>query len=243
MRLSLGCYKLLLPLGNLCGTPRMEPNHAGRKSSSHREPTRSDPNTALAELHAAASRGEEGSLNRIAEILLHPMQRVLRRAFPRASPDLIANAVEDAILEYAAQPSRFDALRGIPLSAFLGHAARRNLLNLLQVEARRELREAKYAEHARFRGLRLLEGPQVNPEDSDALRRLISSLAADEAECRALLSWLNGQRTTALLATALQISHLSLAEQRKEVKRFKDRVIKRIMRRVENSLRHVGNKN
>jgi hypothetical protein len=48
----------------------------------------------------------------------------------------------------------------------------------------------------------------------------------------ALEMWLEGERNTAPLAVALGLAHLSPSNQRREVKRFKDRLRKRLERAV-----------
>ncbi len=184
--------------------------------------------SSLAKLHVRVSRAEESSVDQLAERLLEPLQRVLRRSFRRVADDLIATAAEDTILEYVSHPSRFDPTRGVPLSRFLRYAARRNLLNLLQSEARRRVRESQYAnEVSRLRTSRpasALESP-----DYRALRWWVLELARGRAERRALLMWLNGDSRTDRLATALGVQG-SLLEQRQAVKRFKDRIVKRVRR-------------
>ena len=66
----------------------------------------------------------------------------------------------------------------------------------------------------------------------DRTRQSILDIAIDPPEREALFRWLNGESGTTPLAQALGISALSESQQRREVKRFKDRILKRIARLV-----------
>ena len=63
------------------------------------------------------------------------------------------------------------------------------------------------------------------------------SVVHDGSERKAFIQWLDGERSTAALAVTLKLSHLSQSEQRREVKRFKDRILKRLSRLSEKSRR------
>ena len=57
-----------------------------------------------------------------------------------------------------------------------------------------------------------------------------SAVAANKRERAAVQLWLDGERRTQMFAEALALSHLPCHEQRVEVKRFKDRFLKRFLR-------------
>jgi hypothetical protein len=58
----------------------------------------------------------------------------------------------------------------------------------------------------------------------------ILDVAIDDTEREALGRWLHGERRTGPLARALGAGVLPVPEQRRAVKRFKDRIMKRIAR-------------
>lgn len=157
------------------------------------------------------------------------LTRRLRRRFPRAPGDLRVDAVEDALLDHLRRPGRFDRSRGVPLEGCLFHASCRNLANSLDGERRRKARELRYASETPS-----TVAADVAPEPgADAMMTLLmSTAAASSTEERAAKLWLSGERSTSALAEALQITELPITEQRTEVKRFKDRVVKRILRRL-----------
>jgi hypothetical protein len=184
----------------------------------------------LAELHNQILGGSAAALDTLATLMLRPMVRMLGAGFPRACNDLLATAAEDAILDYGNRPQRFDPCRAVPIDRYLLFAARRNLLNLLQAEERRLLREGAYAKQ---------EAQTYRPtwftrisRDTNRFRLQILAIATDRLERRAIVLWLNGGSTTEELAAALKLSHLPIPEQRKEVKRFKDRIVARCRRHI-----------
>jgi len=177
-------------------------------------------------LHERVLREDVAALNELAACLLRILVPRLRRAYRHASTDFVSDACEDAILEYAINPWRFDSTRGVALARFVQLAAARNLRNLMQAERRRRNREARYANEQSRASTNAVDGRYFDT------RRVVNSVAAGGAERKALTAWLDGERDTARLATLLKLSHLALSEQRSEVKRFKDRMIKRLSRIV-----------
>jgi RNA polymerase sigma-70 factor (ECF subfamily) len=158
--------------------------------------------------------------------LLRTLPPKLRARFPLSPEDTVVEAVEDAILDHLARPGRFDPLRGKPLEQFLYFAALRNLCNLIETERRRKSREAMYA----FLHQPVLV-PNVDGETTyNALRAIALDSALDAREAAAIRLWFDGDRSTLGLAKALKVTATTAGEQRREVKRFKDRVLKRLRR-------------
>ena len=175
-------------------------------------------------LHERVSRGDNEALDELAGFLLRTLRRRLRRTY-RAPVDLISDACEDAILEYGRRPHRFDSSRGVLLDRFLQHAASRNLLNLLAGEQRRRYRETRYAD-----GLSRAKIPNAGWQAKPGFFRRVLALVDEGPERTAFAQWLHGERSTERLAATLGIAHCPALEQRREVKRFKDRVINRVLR-------------
>jgi RNA polymerase sigma-70 factor, ECF subfamily len=180
-------------------------------------------------LHLRVLQGDRLALDLLVEEILHSLLRDLRRAFHRVPFDLIVDAAEDALLDYAAHPDRFDVARQVPLAWFLRYAAIRNLRNLMRAEERRHAREAKYARDLTIIRPTRFSSTAHGPIDH-LMRARVLAVAHDDGERRALLRWLDGVRATSAFADALGITHLSPDEQRREVKRFKDRLLKRLSR-------------
>jgi hypothetical protein len=153
---------------------------------------------------------------------------------------MLNDAAEDAILEYGRSPARFDALRGVRLDRFLYMAAWRNAVNLLNTERRRQAREKTYAEAAPIAhtALDFQQGAGSARRERfvrTGVTALLETAVTDGERAALRLFLVQGERGTAPLAKALGLNDLPTSEQRCEVKRFKDRVLKRIRRAVQRS--------
>jgi DNA-binding response OmpR family regulator len=177
-------------------------------------------------LHARARLGDEDAREQVLTQALPDLTRRLQRRFRRAPRDLVVDAVEDALLDYVSDPSRFDMTRDMPLLAFLLQAARRNLINRLQSERRWHDRQNRYATDAAARTADC--GPGEGAELWQTLPA--NDLTKDDGERQAFELWRRGERRTGAFATVLGLSDRPLPEQVQGVKRFKDRLIKRIRR-------------
>jgi hypothetical protein len=191
--------------------------------------TPSSPEVSLLALHERLIGGDEAALNEAAERLLRLLQRALHRAFPRAPADWITDAAEDAILDYVRHPGQFDPRRQVWLERFLLPPAVRNLVNRAERERRLKHREEVYAAQAKP-GALWGRSPLSDPEEDAQFRVLVLAAAADDAEREALVLLLDGVCDTPALAKALGATDRPVAEQRQEVKRFRDRLIKRVRR-------------
>lgn len=139
--------------------------------------------------------------------------------------EFAVDATEDASLEYGANPARFDPSRLRSVVDFVYVIARRNLLDRLRAETALKHRESAYAkEHG------AVAVPQMREPRSDIdLWAGILAVTTDPKERRATELWLDGAGTLSI-AQALGYGHLPADGQRAEVKRFKDRLIKRLSR-------------
>jgi DNA-directed RNA polymerase specialized sigma24 family protein len=107
-----------------------------------------DPSAArLLALHARMIAGDRAALEQLANELWLPLCRRLRRSFPRASADLVADASNDAVLTYAARPLEFDVSRRVPLDHFLYGIGARILRDQLRSDKRRDARDTHYGKH------------------------------------------------------------------------------------------------
>ncbi len=99
------------------------------------------------------------------------------------------------------------------------------MLNLLQGEQRRRAREGRWAEEQR----RTAADCSVVNLQTDWHAEILS-VAVTDAEREAVRCWLKGERHSATLAAALHVEHLPVPDQRRMVKQFKDRILKRLRR-------------
>jgi DNA-directed RNA polymerase specialized sigma24 family protein len=182
----------------------------------------------LLALHARVVDGDRVALNPIVGEVWIPLCRRLRQSFPSASADLAADASNDAILTYAARPPEFDVGRGVPLDHFLYGIAARILRDRIHTDRRRDKREGDYAAHIlQAYGHQVDDRATSRAAVQEARRAL--ALVCGPTELAAALAWLD-EDDTGIVAVRLGVSHLSTAEQRREVRRFTARVIKRLRR-------------
>jgi RNA polymerase sigma-70 factor (ECF subfamily) len=174
----------------------------------------------------------------VCQAYLDPLIRWLEARFPSFDPHLRETAAEEALLNYVKNPTKYQPDRS-GLAAYLRMAARRDLFNLRQ-------REQRHHEHrVRWSVVELgpeggnLSGGQDDPADrlereeeterAEAwLRSLLGTFTPEERRVVELL--LAGERRTEVFAEAIGQGQLPAAEQKREVKRVKDRIKKRLER-------------
>jgi DNA-directed RNA polymerase specialized sigma24 family protein len=187
--------------------------------------------TEIAVLHERVLIGHPAAVEALIERVLPVLTSLVQRSFPRAPEDLVVNAVEDALLEYSRAPLKFDRSRGVPLLAFLRMAAVRNVSNLVRAESRRLAWDRKLAEEAKPAGWAMPLDSDDGSDDglTDVVEAALAS-SMDPAERAVVALWLEGERRPGPLARALRIDHLPLDEQRRGLKRLKDRIRNRLRR-------------
>lgn len=175
-------------------------------------------------LHRRYLSGHPGALDCLAHVLLRTLPPRLEHSV-RAPRDFAEDATTDALLEYIANPTRFDPSRSASIVDFVFLMARRNLLNRVRSEVARKCREERYAADQR--------GSLHSDRDIDRLGidvwALLMEMTIDARERRAAELWLDESDNDAI-AQALGLGHLPAQEQRREARRFKDRMLKRISR-------------
>jgi len=183
----------------------------------------------LTHLHERLVDGDLMALEAIAEDVLPRLRRELRHAFGRTADDVLQDAAEDAVMDYARCPRRFDASSDQSLNRCLYRAAWRNVADSLDADVKRRRREARYSAETAPQDRAPGMGQRSGISEVDLKRRILE-LAINDAEREALGRWLDGERCTEPLAQALGVDFLPILEQRRTVKRFKDRTLKRIAR-------------
>jgi RNA polymerase sigma-70 factor (ECF subfamily) len=180
------------------------------------------------EIHERLMRGDPVASAELAEALLAPLIRKLWQKYPGVpDPHLVDEAVVTAMMSYLKQPDRFDPTRS-SLFRYLLLAAHRDLLNEMEKRKRRRDKEAMAVELARRRGNKTMEGAGSDwrlARVEDANRNL--SLFVDTRDRAVARLILENERSTAAFAALLGLDSLPLDEQRREVKRHKDRIKKR----------------
>jgi DNA-directed RNA polymerase specialized sigma24 family protein len=185
----------------------------------------------LLRLHRRLVDGGRTASEEIATALLGSLTTELSREFPTIDIGLVWDGVTDALLDYCAEPTAFDADRGVPLDRYLHRNAWRNVANFLRQEKRRKIREEKSAELYPVVELSASAGNPSEDNENSHRRHHLLALLKDTRDRQVLELRLQGERRTSEFAKALGISHLPIETQRLEVKKAKDRISKVISRK------------
>ena len=188
----------------------------------------------LLEMHERLLAGDPTVTCDIFNAVAPPLIRYLRARFPSLAPSVDpeahTDAAHEALTDYFKNPDKFDPDRS-GLMGYLRMAAYRDMQNLLSKESR----------HARGRiplddvVFDLDDGNDIaeaiaDQMDADSLRRELSA-DMNEQESIVFDLMVEGERSAEAAAAALGIAHLPVPEQRREVKRIKDRLRRRLQRR------------
>ncbi len=190
---------------------------------------------ALCALHDRLLRGDRLASEELARLLLLPLVEEIARRLRTTDEQIITDGVIDAVLDYCGDPQKFNTDKGVPLDRFLATAAWRNVQNLLTGERRRKERERKVGNKKREADVAV--DPVARNIRREELRQLDGREAAmfaaldDPKDKEILRLKLDGVRDTASFARVLKITHLPVAEQREEIRRHKDRIIRFLRRK------------
>lgn len=185
------------------------------------------------QVHQRLLQGDPTAPSEVILAYLEPLIRRLRRRFPDVADEtIIHDAATDALFQYVQSPGRFDPTKS-SLSSYLTMAARGDVLNALARERRRATRQVPLETVAEAALARNTLQESEDSNDSMAaspLMQVILQEVSDPADRELLKMILTGERKTAPYARALGITDQSETEQRKIVKRHKDRLKKRLRR-------------
>lgn len=191
-------------------------------------------NEQLLMLHNRLVDGDRTVTEEIASILLSPITQAVARRFPRTDEQVIWDGVIDAIFDYFDKPHQFDLTRGVPLSGYIKSISEHKVMNLIRSETRLKEREARYE------ALNLRLSVELDPSAENIQKESLSehklqvrelfNLLDNPTDQKVLELKLRGERATKAYADVLGLSHLPKEAQRKEVKRVKDRIDKKLQR-------------
>jgi hypothetical protein len=175
--------------------------------------------------------------------LAHLIAHLTKTNSYTVSRDFIEQAAGDAIISLIKDPIVFDSNRSgaaLPLFAFLKMAARGDLKNILKKEGRhwrgrismksveQSLVDGNHLSSNEVTGSSLENREEAEKVGKEVLLKLRKGLNPGEEKCLELM--LEGARATKEFATALSIENLTDSQQRREVKRVKDKLKKRMER-------------
>ncbi len=166
--------------------------------------------------------------------LMEPLAEALRRDLPCTEDEAYDSGV-DAVLAYLEEPGRYDRNRG-KLSTYLMDIAKKRSIDRLRSRTAAERRDDTYAAAVELRGSNPKDVMEAEVEVQELWQR-VEEAVPNERDRRVLKLILAGERSTAALAEALDITGLSPLEQRREVKQHRDRLLK-VLERLGSRLGH-----
>ena len=166
------------------------------------------------------------------EPVLQLLIQRLRRDFPKLNdPDLLYDSIISALMNYLKRPVQFDPTKR-SFIGFLAMAARGDLLNALR-------QRRHWKKEISLEDVELLSeagnnwvGEETCQEgvDSQKMWEEVYKLFPELRDLEILKLIMAGERKTEAFAKVLEIESKSPEEQRREVKRHKDRIQKRLER-------------
>jgi RNA polymerase sigma-70 factor (ECF subfamily) len=169
---------------------------------------------------------------------LVPLVHWLEAKFPGFDPDLRETGAGEALWAYVQDPAKYHPER-LDLAAYLRMAARGDLFNLQRQEQRHHRHRVPWsvvelgAEDGNLSGggedpADRLERDEEAKQMETVLQALLENCTPEER--RVVEMMLAGERETSVIAAAVGWGHLPAEEQKREVKRVKDRIKKRFER-------------
>jgi DNA-binding CsgD family transcriptional regulator len=196
---------------------------------------------AAEDLYTRLREGDPVAPADLAEAYFQPLINTLARSNPGIDAHLCYEAAGEAILVLIKNPKSYQPTRGT-LDLYLRMSAQGDLRNLLEKERRHRRRRATFevvelSHQNRNVGQEDSNDPAVIVERQmdEAVANTLTlppsgtvSFTSQEAEVLALMR--QGERRTLEFARVLGISELPAEQQRREVKRVKDRIKRRVER-------------
>jgi RNA polymerase sigma factor (sigma-70 family) len=189
------------------------------------------------DLHQRLLAGDPPAPAELAETYLPELLTWLRRRFPAVDPHLLETVAIDSVLGLSKAPERYDPRLG-RLRTYLSMDARGDVLNALQAEQRRAAHRApleavELGPRARNIPMEGTGDPAelvLRTEEAGRVAELCRDLNPRDREGMLLMA--DGERRTEAFAEVLGWTQLPRADQAREVKRWKDRMLKRLQRRA-----------
>jgi RNA polymerase sigma-70 factor, ECF subfamily len=185
------------------------------------------------QVHERLLHGDPTASAECAEAVVGPLTKRLEKRFPHLrGSDLLVDAVTDSVHSYLGRPDQYDpARRG--LLGFLAMAAEGDLKNALAKWHRRSEMEVPMddVELEAVAGNKVIgPGDSADELDLEAIRKDVRALFHDPDDQQMADLVLGGERSIEPFARILRLGDLPIDEQRREVKRHKDRIKKRLVR-------------
>ncbi|GHG84856.1 sigma-70 family RNA polymerase sigma factor [Comamonas sp. JC664] len=177
-------------------------------------------------LHARILRKDPVASKEVYLAFMDPISRVLQHEL-HCLPDDAYDSAVDAVLVYLRAPERYDDRKR--LSTYLTHIAKRRAVDRKRSSQARTLREEKFVGKFELGRPNPKETMERSVEARDTVRMLEQS-DLREKEHKLLEHMLQGEKSSRVLGKVLELKPMSDQQERQEVKRHKDRLLKKLVR-------------
>lgn len=202
-------------------------------------------------LHELILSGDSLALSKLFDLHGDALIKVLKRRYPKNAKldeSFIIESVNEALFGYYQNPKTYDPTRST-LKRFLEIAAERDLINLIEKDGHYSKRrnslpdDVELGENKRNRTIKDKGDPEslyIESESITNLKKALSLYFKTVIDIEMAMLVISGVRETAKYSDVLEISQLPIEEQKREVKRNKDR-IKKVLERegVESKLKKI----
>jgi DNA-directed RNA polymerase specialized sigma24 family protein len=156
----------------------------------------------------------------LVEALSEPLLYHLTKKYPKLrDPDSLYDAVTDALMSYIKRPAQFDPTKR-SLIGFLGMAAEGDLLNALAKEKRRRQKGISLEDvelEIVVGNSEVEKGNSETEPERDDLRQALPRIFKDPKDLVMVELMISGERTTESFVEVLELQHLPVDQQRREV--------------------------
>jgi RNA polymerase sigma-70 factor (ECF subfamily) len=193
------------------------------------------------DLHACMIAGEVDALARIFDLYFVRIVNKVKSKFPRYfDPHQYESSVNEALVDYLRNPSAYNPARGISLFSYLVMAARGDFQNLVEKD-RRLLRDQNPlvveddddAPELDLQDPRYENFEEVLMRNESIVWENIAEVLPDPRDQRCVYAMMEQERATSAFAGIYGLTSLPPKEQEHEVKKHKDRVKKRLLRKLD----------
>jgi RNA polymerase sigma-70 factor, ECF subfamily len=197
----------------------------------------------LKQIHQDLLAGDPEAPRRLVSACQGRLHSILKRKYAYLPREAVEDAVNDALLALIGRPERYDPGRG-SLMNLLVHVGANKLKDHLRALVRREWEIAAGGpvELERLEANNAQEdaGKEADPEGlSPEVEELLQQLLPEPEDRRVWDLVCAGRTSVEEFSAALEIVHLPCEERKREVKRHRDRVIKKVQRRREDFRKYL----
>lgn len=194
------------------------------------------PDPDIPAIHNALLRGEPTAPRDLVNACAPRLYPLLRRRFALLPREIVDDAVHDALLAVIKQPTLYDAWRGSLINLLVRIGSNKLCDQIRSLKRRPEIAVGGTVELADLEAKHLVESVDTGPEPDllpPEVEALLTETLPDPRDRRVWGLVCEGRTSVDDFAAALELGDLPPDQRKTEVKRHRDRVVKKVQRRRE----------